>query len=94
MYTSYTSLIDDENKVHDELLSRVFTDKYNLMMDQNFLKIYLAQNMENNNKLIFTEQSKFYQKFLFLLTLNHWNLPKGLKRSPSMCKSNIISSYD
>lgn len=79
--------------LQDEQLSRVFTNKYNLMIDQNFLKVYLTQDIGANNKLIFTEQSRFYQKFLYLFTLIHSDIPSNLKRSPSMCKKNVTSMY-
>ena len=93
MCMSYTFLIGKERIMQDEELSRIFTNRYNLMLDQNFLKLYLAQSINNSNKLIFTESSRFYQKFLFLFALHYWEIPTGLKRSPSMCKRNITSIY-
>lgn len=94
---SYTFLIG-KTTVSDEIMSRFFTDYYNLFLDVNFFKFYHFQNHNllcNDNKLMFLEKSSFLSKWVFIYTIGGQSdgSPIGLKRSPTMTKRNITMFY-
>ena len=84
----------------DENISRLISDNYNLIIDENFIKFYYnvnKQRFNEVNELMFLEDSVFEMKLDFILNSSCFTddrIVEGLKRSPWMCKKNILDLYE